>query len=255
MAKRIRYCSDPDCSRPSRCRGLCTRHHWRAQRDGTLPPVRKPTADERFLAMVDPIGPILRPEMGRCAVWTGALADTGYGIFGVTAKRLIGAHRHAWTLAAGSIPTGLFVLHACDHRACVRTDGAGEYVVRGISHPRQGHLWLGTSRDNMQDMADKGRSGGQQVTHCPANHEYTKESTYVDPVGHRYCRICRSPLGIDVIAKRATVRPMLTATDIPVIRAAYATGGISQAALGTQYCVTQSAISSIVLRKTWVHVT
>lgn len=39
------------------------------------------------------------------------------------------------------------VLHRCDVRACIRPD----------------HLWLGTKRDNSEDMLRKGRSVGPDV--------------------------------------------------------------------------------------------
>ena len=51
------------------------------------------------------------------------------------------AHRVAWELAYGPIPSGLFVCHHCDHGLCVRPD----------------HLFLGTSRQNVRDMMAKGR--------------------------------------------------------------------------------------------------
>ena len=50
--------------------------------------------------------------------------------------------RVAWELFRGPIPEGLCVLHTCDVRHCVNPD----------------HLFLGTKRDNSDDMIRKGRA-------------------------------------------------------------------------------------------------
>jgi len=71
-----------------------------------------------------------------CWLWYGTLFEQGYGRFG--AER---AHRIMWKLLNGSIPDGLYILHKCDVRNCVRPN----------------HLFLGTAKDNMQDCLQKGR--------------------------------------------------------------------------------------------------
>lgn len=52
-------------------------------------------------------------------------------------------------LINGPIRDGLYVLHKCDNRLCVRVD----------------HLFLGTQKENLADMRSKGRSRGIFVTH------------------------------------------------------------------------------------------
>jgi hypothetical protein len=75
-----------------------------------------------------------------CWEWTGKRAN-GYGRF-VTppGRRMWGAHRFSWIVANGPIPDGLWVLHHCDNKPCVRPD----------------HLFLGTHTDNMRDAWRKG---------------------------------------------------------------------------------------------------
>lgn len=91
-----------------------------------------------FWLDVDLNGPLVRPDLGECWIWTGARMRYGYFQYG---KKLIGAHRVAWELRNGPIPDGLYVLHRCDNPPCVRPD----------------HLFLGTAADNTADMVAKGR--------------------------------------------------------------------------------------------------
>ena len=76
-----------------------------------------------------------------CWLWTGYTHKNGYGGIRVNQKQ-IKTHRYSYTLYRGPIPPGLLVLHSCDVRNCV--------------NPR--HLFLGTQKDNVQDMMHKGRA-------------------------------------------------------------------------------------------------
>ena len=74
-----------------------------------------------------------------CWVFQGMKCGNGYGQVKRDGK-FIFAHRYSYMLHKGDIG-GLFVLHKCDNRACVNPD----------------HLWLGTQKDNQQDMKRKKR--------------------------------------------------------------------------------------------------
>jgi len=56
-------------------------------------------------------------------------------------RKMIGAHRANWISHNGEIPEGLWVLHKCDNPRCMRVE----------------HLFLGTAKDNTNDMVIKRR--------------------------------------------------------------------------------------------------
>jgi hypothetical protein len=64
----------------------------------------------------------------------------GYGWVYFQGKNM-GAHRASWIFHNGEIPDKLFVCHKCDVPHCLNPE----------------HLFLGTARDNVFDMINKGR--------------------------------------------------------------------------------------------------
>ena len=94
----------------------------------------------RFKSVVSSIKPTARG----CLLWPLAkIQNNGYGQFTFrdTKTHTVTAHRMSYTVFNGTIPDGLLVLHKCDERICVNP----------------AHLFLGTQKDNIQDMHAKGR--------------------------------------------------------------------------------------------------
>ncbi|KKN16791.1 hypothetical protein LCGC14_0972530, partial [marine sediment metagenome] len=75
-----------------------------------------------------------------CWMWVATL-HAGYGYVGLNGKDY-SAHRISWEIHFGKIPEGMLVLHKCDNPPCV--------------NPK--HLWIGTRKQNTQDMIKKGRA-------------------------------------------------------------------------------------------------
>ena len=96
-----------------------------------------PTIAERFWSYVD-----TGRGVDSCWLWTGRCYASGYGQFYVDrVSKQRYAHRIAWELANGPIPTGRLVCHTCDVRTCVNP----------------AHMWLGSIADNIKDMWSKRR--------------------------------------------------------------------------------------------------
>lgn len=142
--------------------------------------------------------PAHSPELGNCWLWTAFCYPNGYG------KRIWEngesyAHRVSWIINRGEIPDGLQVLHKCDVRNCV--------------NPK--HLFLGTQKDNMRDMINKGR-----MVIPPRNGEKNSNSK-------------------------------LTIAQVREIRIRYAVGGISHKKLGDEFGISDGQIGYIVNYKGW----
>lgn len=159
---------------------------------------------------------IPEPNTG-CWLWTGSMWGNGYGQVRANNKIRF-AHRAAYELARGPIPKGdgyhgTCVLHRCDVRCCVNPD----------------HLFLGTHKDNMDDMARKGR---KVVARGDRNGMRTHPESIVkrfgeDHPGHK-----------------------LTTEAVRKIRQDVANGE-SQRSVARRYGMDQSTVSGICRRKLW----
>jgi hypothetical protein len=83
-----------------------------------------------------------------CWPWTAARDPNGYGrIQSDNRGGTVLAHRAVWEMLRGPVPDGMCLCHTCDNPSCVRP----------------GHVFVGTMKDNLSDMARKGRSGMKKL--------------------------------------------------------------------------------------------
>lgn len=151
----------------------------------------------------------LQRESNGCWRWKQRCNSHGYGQTRIHQTK-IASHRLAYTLFCGPIPDGMCVLHHCDNPPCCRPD----------------HLFLGTMKDNMQDMAKKKR----------AQNGFTK--------------------GTDCLVKYSgenNSSAKLSAERVLAMRAEFAAGS-TLTEIAEKYRHSLSGVHAIIHRKTWRHV-
>lgn len=143
---------------------------------------------------------------GGCWICTYSPDSGGYPQIKVKGKAYK-VSRISYALFVGPIPEKMFVCHSCDNRKCINPE----------------HLWLGTHKENMDDMANKGR----------------KITSVGDKNGAR--------LHPDRLRKK------LTKEQVIYIRM-WAGEGFSNVKIAKSFFISDSHISRIVRGKFWKHV-
>ncbi len=119
---------------------------WKRTHGKPLPPLSD-SDKSRFFSKIE-----TSPTERGCLLWKAGSFTNGYGAFHLQG-RLVKAHRVACFLAHGQIPPALEACHTCDIPLCCNPD----------------HLFIGTDKDNTQDMLRKGRGnsgkGDRHWTH------------------------------------------------------------------------------------------
>jgi hypothetical protein len=129
---------------------------------------------------------------------------------GTNEQRYAPAHRVSYEMHVGPIPDGHFVCHRCDNKLCVNPD----------------HLFVGTHKDNMRDMAMKGRAASG-LRHG----RYTKPES--------------------ILRGELNPNSKLTAEEASRIRDVYAKGGSSLSKLAAEFNVSKRTIHNVVQGIIW----
>jgi hypothetical protein len=127
-------CKIKDCEGKVKAKGLCIKHYTRKIRYGD-PNITKIIVGDSKKRLIDNS---VIAENG-CMEWA-KFKKNGYGVTSLNG-RLEQAHRASWKVFNGEIPKGLQVNHKCHNRSCINID----------------HLYIGTQKENMKDMALAGR--------------------------------------------------------------------------------------------------
>ena len=135
-----------------------------------------------------------------CDQWIGPKLRGGYGYMWYRGASLL-PHRYIFEKVYGPVPPGMFVCHTCDNPACVNPE----------------HLFLGTPKDNVQDMMRKGRQASSSQTAHPGEKNGSAKLTGEEVKG---------------------IRQLLK-------------GGTTQMEISVRYSISQQAISNIVLGRAW----
>lgn len=197
----MRVCSVSGCGKKHKCRGLCDTHYKFWLKNGFVGSRTTLPLATRLWRRVDK-SPGLGPG-GDCWEWRGYVHPTGYGQIGRDNVKgnVVHTHRAAYEATRGIIPEGMWVLHTCDNRLCCNPD----------------HLWLGTPKDNTQDMIEKGRRRGKG-------------------------EVAR---GEDITISKLTE---------DMVRAMRSEPPMTFKELGEKYGVSAATANKVVLRRTWAHV-
>jgi len=174
-------CRFPGCDHPAMCRGLCNTHYTQLKKarwdESALRQIGlKPSLEERFWSKVDKDGaiPAHAPHLGPCWQWTGAGSKSEsdrYGRFSI-AGVMLQAHRVAYEMEVGPVPTGLELDHLCRNTFCVRPS----------------HLEPVTCRTNvLRGFGPSAVNAAKEA--CDHGHRFTPENTYREG-RRRRCRAC-----------------------------------------------------------------
>lgn len=155
-------CTVEGCERPHKGHGLCSMHHLRLRRTGSVAGARRSPA-VRFWEKVN--------KTENCWLWAGS-TSVGYGRFYVDGHT-VGAHRWAYESLVGPIPDGLVLDHLCRTPACVNP----------------AHLEPVTQRENLL-RGDTLPAAQARRSHCKHGHPYVESNLRYRRDGSRQCREC-----------------------------------------------------------------
>ena len=129
----------------------------------------------RFLEKVDKNGPVVKPELGRCWVFTSSIGRTGCGRFYYRGKSH-DAYRIGYELFVRKLASSEHLHHLCEFRACVNWES---------------HLQVTTPAEHFSELTPNHIAyRNKRKTHCPNGHLLSSDNLKKDRLPYRICRTC-----------------------------------------------------------------
>jgi len=150
-------CKAEGCKRAVYAKGLCIRHYNRTVKN--IPICDDLLKTDTHLSVKERLEKNRVVKENGCIEWTKQKDKNGYGRISIKDKPYP-VHRVSYETYIGEIKPGLLVLHKCDNPSCFNPE----------------HLFLGTNKDNMEDMTKKGRKPiGEKVANSKLTEEQVRE--------------------------------------------------------------------------------